>query len=109
MTGRPLARHTPSLWNVAFSPVLLWDGRASSLEDQVRFPVEHADEMGSTLAAAARRLAAEPSYVRAFAEAFPRRPDVAPDNIAKALAAYERARVSPPTRFDRWVAGRPMP
>ena len=106
VTGRPLQRHTPSLWNVAFSPVLFWDGRASSLEDQVRFPVEHADEMGSTLAAAARRLAADASYVRAFAEAFPRSPEVAPGNIAKALAAYERTLVSPPTRFDRWVAGK---
>ena len=101
-----MQRHTPSLWNVAFSPVLFWDGRASSLEDQVRFPVEHADEMGSTLAAAARRLAADASYVRAFAEAFPRSPEVAPGNIAKALAAYERTLVSPPTRFDRWVAGK---
>jgi cytochrome c peroxidase len=106
VTGRPLARHTPSLWNVAFSPVLFWDGRASSLEDQVRFPVEHADEMGSTLAAAARRLVADASYVRAFAEAFPHSPEVTPDTIAKALAAYERTLVSPPTRFDAWVAGK---
>jgi cytochrome c peroxidase len=105
VTGKPLARHTPSLWNVAFSPVLFWDGRASSLEDQVRFPVEHADEMGSSLAAAARRLAADASYARAFAEAFPVSPEVGPDNIARALAAYERTLVSPPTRFDRWVAG----
>jgi cytochrome c peroxidase len=106
VTAKPLARHTPSLWNVAFSPVLLWDGRASSLEDQVRFPVEHADEMGSSLAAAAQRLAADASYVRSFAEAFPLSPEVAPGNIAKALAAYERTLVSPPTRFDRWVAGK---
>jgi cytochrome c peroxidase len=106
ITGRPLARHTPSLWNVAFSPVLFWDGRASSLEDQVRFPVEHPDEMGSTLEAAAQRLARDETYVRAFAEAFPLSPEVSPGTIAKALAAYERTLVSPPTRFDRWVAGK---
>jgi cytochrome c peroxidase len=106
ITGRPLARHTPSLWNVAFSPVLLWDGRASGLEDQVRFPVEHPDEMGSSLEAAAQRLARDETYVRAFAEAFPLSPEVSPGTIAKALAAYERTLVSPPTRFDRWVAGK---
>jgi cytochrome c peroxidase len=106
VTGRPLARHTPSLWNVAFSPLLFWDGRASSLEEQVRFPVEHADEMGSTLNAAARRLAEDKSYVRAFAEAFPHSPEVSPDSIAKVLAAYERTLVSPATRFDLWVAGK---
>src|SRR5262245_64910488 len=32
VTGKPLARHTPTLWNVAWSPLLMWDGRASSLE-----------------------------------------------------------------------------
>ena len=49
VTGKPLVRHTPTLWNVAWSPLLFWDGRAASLEDQIRFPVEHPDEMGSTL------------------------------------------------------------
>jgi len=105
ITGKRLARHTPSLWNTAFSPLLFWDGRASSLEDQVRFPVEHADEMGSTLDAAAQRLAKDESYRTAFAAAFPASPDVASRTIAAALAAYERTLVSPPTRFDAWVAG----
>jgi cytochrome c peroxidase len=30
---------------------------------------------------------------------------MSPRTIAQALAAYERTLVSPPTRFDRWVAG----
>ncbi len=106
VTGKRLARHTPSLWNVAFNPLLFWDGRTSSLEDQVRFPVEHADEMGSTLDAAALRLAKDEGYTRAFAAAFPQRPEVSPRTIAAALAAYERTLVSPPTRFDAWVAGK---
>ena len=38
VTGKPLVRHTPTLWNVAWSPLLIWDGRASSLEDQVQLP-----------------------------------------------------------------------
>ena len=45
------------------------------------------------------------SYVRAFAEAFPADRASLPRNIAKALAAYERTLVSPPTRFDQWIAG----
>jgi cytochrome c peroxidase len=106
VTGKRLARHTPSLWNVAFSPLLFWDGRASSLENQVRFPVEHADEMGGTLAAATLRLANDESYRRAFAAAFPQSPEISPRTIAGALAAYERTLVSPPTRFDAWVAGK---
>jgi cytochrome c peroxidase len=105
ITGRPLRRHTPSLWNVAFSPLLFWDGRASSLEEQVRSPIEHPDEMGSTLAAAADRLRRRPDYVRDFRLAFPQDPQPSPQGIARALAAYERTLVSPPTRFDAFIAG----
>jgi cytochrome c peroxidase len=108
VTGRRLVRHTPSLWNVAWSPLLFWDGRASSLEDQIRFPIEHPDEMGSSLANALDRFSRHDSYVRAFAEAFPADdPHISPRTIAQAVAAYERTLVSPPTRFDRWVAGEP--
>ena len=106
VTNRRLARHTPSLWNVAWSPLLFWDGRAASLESQIRFPVEHPDEMGSSLENAVDRFDRHDSYVRAFAEAFPHAdPQISPRTIAQALAAYERTLVSPPTRFDRWVAG----
>ncbi len=105
ITGKRLVRHTPSLWNVALSPLLFWDGRAASLEAQVKFPVEHPDEMGDTLDNAAQRLARHASYQRDFAAAFPAAPKVTASNIARALAAYERTLVSPPTRFDQWVAG----
>ncbi len=98
MTGRRLARHTPSLWNVAWSPLLFWDGRASSLENQIRFPVEHPDEMGSSLENAVDRFSRHESYVRAFAQAFPRQdPQISPRTII--------ARRSPPTSA-RWCRRR---
>jgi cytochrome c peroxidase len=105
VTGKRLLRHTPTLWNVAFSPLQFWDGRAASLEAQVRFPVEHPDEMGDALENAVLRLSRHESYARQFAEAFPDDRKISPDNIARALAAYERTLISPPTRFDRWIAG----
>ena len=106
ITGKRLVRHTPSLWNVAFSPLLFWDGRAASLEEQVRFPVEHPDEMGDTLDNAVHRLRGMKATSATFAAAFPGRSRrFPPRTIARALAAYERTLVSPPTRFDRWVAG----
>lgn len=105
ITGKRLVRHTPSLWNVAFSPLLFWDGRAASLEEQVRFPVEHPDEMGDTLDNAVHRFARHESYERDFGVAFPDDPRISARNIARALASYERTLISPPTRFDQWVAG----
>ena len=105
ISGRRLRRHTPTLWNLAWSPLLFWDGRAGSLEAQVRFPVEHPDEMGDSLENAVLRLSRHDSYGRAFAAAFPDDPKINAGNVSLALAAYERTLVSPPTRFDAWIAG----
>ena len=72
--GRPLKRHTPTLWNLAWSSPVFWDGRARSLEEQVAGPIESPDEMAQPMAALVARLAADPATVRAFAEAFPEAP-----------------------------------
>ena len=103
--GRPLARHTPTLWNLAWAGPVFWDGRARSLEEQVAGPIVAPDEMAQPMGALVERLAADKSYARAFANAFPQDPRVSEDNLKKAIATYERTLVSPPTRFDRWTAG----
>jgi cytochrome c peroxidase len=103
--GRPLKRHTPTLWNLAWSSPVFWDGRARSLEEQVAGPVESPDEMAQPMAAVVARLSTDPAMVRAFAHAFPEAPRLDGANLAKAIATYERTFVSPDTRFDRWVAG----
>jgi cytochrome c peroxidase len=103
--GRPLKRHTPTLWNLAWASPVFWDGRARSLEEQVAGPIESPDEMAQPIAAVIARLAADPATVRAFAEAFPEDPRLDGANLAKAITTYERTFVSPDTRFDRWIAG----
>jgi cytochrome c peroxidase len=102
---RQLARHTPTLWNLAWAAHVFWDGRARSLEEQVAGPIESPDEMGQVMGVLVKRLRADPAMVRAFAEAFPGTPDISRDTVAKAIATYERTLVSPATRFDRWIAG----
>ncbi len=103
--GRPLKRHTPGLWNLAWAATVFWDGRARSLEEQVAGPIEASDEMGQPVASLTTLLAADPAYSRPFAAAFPKEPSVSAQNLAKAIATFERTLVSPPTRFDRWIEG----
>jgi cytochrome c peroxidase len=103
--GRPLARHTPTLWNLAWAGPVFWDGRARSLEEQVSGPITAPDEMAQPLDRLIARLRADRAYQRAFARAFPRDPRVSEDNLRKAIATYMRTLVSPVTRFDRWVEG----
>ena len=107
VTGKPLRRHTQSLWNAAWGRAFFWDGRAPTLEAQVKGPLEDPDEMGQNMEISSEKLRADPSYVSAFAAAFPGEATITPDLIMKSLAAYERSLVSPPTRFDRWIAGDP--
>jgi len=105
LTGEPLPRNTPSLWNVAWSPVLHWDGIVTSLETQARRPIEHPRELAGSWPAIVASLERDTGIAALFARAFPESPLVSMDTITRALAAFERSLVSPPTRFDRWVAG----
>jgi cytochrome c peroxidase len=90
--GRALARHTPTLWNLAWAGPVFWDGRARSLEEQVAGPITAPDEMAQPMAPLIARLAKDKTYAQVFAKAFPKEPRVSEDNLRK-------------TRFDRWVEG----
>lgn len=106
-TRRALRRHTPTLWNLAWVPALFWDGRSGSLEEQVWGPITHPDEMASAPEVVTRALAKDKDYLGLTRLAFPGETQLTPELIAQALAAYERTLVSPPTRFDAWIAGDP--
>jgi cytochrome c peroxidase len=103
--GTPLKRNTPALWNLASGRSFSWDGRAPSLEAQVAIPIAARDEMAGDWAEIVRRLKADTGLAAQFAAAFPQEPAVSQATVVKALAAYVRSLVSPPTRFDAWIEG----
>lgn len=103
-SGRPLLRTTPSLLNVGLLPRLFWDGRVSTLEEQVQYPILGPAEMGTTKLEAERAVEAAPEYSRLFAEAFGS--DVITfDRIVMAIVAFERSLSSVDTPFDRYTGG----
>ncbi|MFO1147401.1 MAG: cytochrome c peroxidase [Alsobacter sp.] len=108
IAGTPLARNTPHLWNLAWGETFFWDGRAGSLEAQARGPIENPLEMGQDLEVATRLMAGDEALRRHFAEAFPGESGPAAGQVLRALAAWERTLVSPPTRFDRFAEGDPV-
>lgn len=105
VSGGDLQRNTPSLWNLAWSRSYFWDGRAPSLEAQVRAPIESPEEMGGDWPAILARLEADAGLVQRFRAVFGNEPPVSRETVAKALAAYVRSLVSPPTRLDAWIEG----
>jgi len=100
---KSLRRNTQSLLNVGFYPLLFWDGRARSLEEQALAPIESADEMHQDLHALERELNAVPGYRSRFQSVFST--DVTRRGIAQALAAFQRTLVSRRSPFDRYLLG----
>jgi cytochrome c peroxidase len=101
--GTKLTRNTPTTLNVALLPVLTWDGRAASLEEQALGPIQAKDEMNQDLDELERELQAVPGYARQFNEVFDA--PVRRDGIAKALAAFQRTLVTRRSPLDRYLSG----
>lgn len=104
--GQPGGRNAPTVWNAAYHSSQFWDGRAATLEDQAKGPVTNPVEMGMPdLAAAVGRLKAIPGYRPLFERAFGPGDTITADNMARAIAAYERTLVTPNSPYDRYVKG----
>jgi cytochrome c peroxidase len=101
-----LRRNAPSLYNVAFRPRLLWDGRETELEEQTLTPLFAEDEMSADRETLLAELASIPAYAARFEDAFPEDPRVSIENLAAALSAYERTFISDRATYDAYVEGR---
>jgi cytochrome c peroxidase len=102
--GSILARRTPTVLNAAWLELMMWDGRAATLEEQALGPIVAAGEMNLPIDEAVARLEAADDYRALFAAAFPGE-GITAANLGKAIATYERTVVSGMAPFDRWVAG----
>ena len=99
--NRQTRRNVPSLLNVAFRPLLRWDGYASSLENFVKYPMSGHNEMNfHYLDQAVDRLRQSQPYRDAFAQAFQSR-EIDFAQVELALATYMRTLVSGNSPFDR--------
>ncbi len=105
--GQRGGRGSPTVWNSAFHTVQFWDGRAASLEEQAKGPLTNPIEMGMpNHDAVMARVKTIPGYVAMFKAAFPKDADpVTIDNLAKAIASFERTLITPDSAFDLYKRG----
>lgn len=101
---KKLSRATPTILNTAFQPLLMWDGRKNSLEQQALGPIEAPGEMNMPLDELIRRLNGIKGYKVLFERAYPGEP-ISTDTVGKALASFERTILSTPAPFDAWRKG----
>lgn len=99
-------RNTPTVLNSGFLGAQFWDGREPDLEGQALGPIEASIEMAMDLDQALERLYEFDLYQEKFAEAYPDDSDpINADNLAKALASFQRTLNTPNSPFDRYLRG----
>jgi cytochrome c peroxidase len=105
--GQKGTRKAPSFTNQAWTlyPHFFWDGRADSLEAQALGPIANPIEMGNTHEAMIATLTKIQGYRPYFKEAFGS-DEISKERVAKAIADYERTRMSGNSPWDRWKSNR---
>jgi len=98
-------RNAMALENLAWKNSFFWDGRATTLREQVLQPIQNPVEMHETLSNAVAKIAADRDYRRLFANAFSS-PAITADRMARALEQFLLVQVSDDSKFDRVMAGR---
>ena len=99
--NKQLPRSSPTLWNIGYHKEFYWDGRSPSLEKQALAAWTGAN-MGAKVDEIAAKLNALQGYRGQFQKVFGG--DATPDNIVKAIAAFERTIISGNTA---WTGRKP--
>lgn len=99
-------RNAPTVLNAAFFNLQFWDGRATGLEEQAQGPIQAGVEMAMPADLAVQRIASIEGYLPYFEAAFPGEENpITFDNIAKAIATFERTLITPDDGLDRYLRG----
>jgi len=104
--GEQGTRNSPTVLNAGWQDSQFWDGRAEDLVEQAKGPILNPIEMGmpdeKTVENKIRGIS---QYQKAFAKVFPNdKPAITYQNIAEAIAAFERTLITP-SRFDDFMKG----
>jgi cytochrome c peroxidase len=104
--GKRGDRNSPTTLNAGFHHAQFWDGRAATLEEQAKGPVLNPVEMGMPdETEVLKRLRDHQEYPGLFKAAFGgETQSVSYDNMARAIAAFERTLITR-DRFDDFLKG----
>lgn len=100
-TANPHHLNSPTVYNSVFNTTQFWDGRSKNLADQAKGPIESEPEMATPARLAVSKISSLPEYVAEFKKVYGK---VNFDNIADAIANFERTLITP-SRFDKFLQG----
>lgn len=96
------SRNTPSAMNLEQRFFFFHDGRAESLEEQAKGPIQNPVEMNLPLSVAIDKLKRHKQYDAFFVKLFKRRATI--EDMTTAIAAYESTLETADTPFDDFMA-----
>lgn len=96
--------NSPTVYNAVFNVVQFWDGRDATLEAQAKGPIQNPVEMAILDKDVEKVLNSIPAYKKEFQSVFKSKGNVTFDQVALAIAAFERTLVTP-SRFDKFMNG----
>ena len=104
--GEQGTRNSPTVLNSGWQDSQFWDGRAEDLVEQAKGPILNPIEMGMPdEQTVEKKIRGIVEYRNEFARAFPGdEPAITYQNIAEAIAAFERTLITP-GRFDDFMQG----
>lgn len=104
--GKEGTRNSPTVLNAGYHFVQFWDGREPDLKAQAKGPILNPVEMAMPdEKAVEKKISAVKEYKEMFAKAYPNdKNTITYDNIANAIAAFERTLISK-SRFDDYMNG----
>lgn len=100
--GRLGTVNAPTILNAGLNFVQFWDGRASSLVEQIEGPIHDENEMHSSWPKIVERLGIDESYSKSFDKLFD--DGISSNNIKAAIVAFENSLLTP-SPFDAFLAG----
>lgn len=101
MNGKTGDRNAPSCMNQSARIFQFWDGRNETLEEQALGPIENPVEMNFPVSELINRLYRHKQYMAFFDKIYGEKPNR--NNIAKAIAAFERTLETEDTPFDDYM------
>ncbi|HEX5149973.1 MAG TPA: cytochrome c peroxidase [Parafilimonas sp.] len=100
-----LLRNTPGLLYAGMQYMQFWDGRVSSIEEQVKTVLKNAREMGSSEDIIVERLQKDTAYINAFKNGWPDDPGITLAHVAASLSIYVRSLAPFSSAFDEYLEG----
>lgn len=101
--GKQGLRNSPTIFNAALNSLQFWDGRATSLEEQLDGPINNPVEMASNWEQVVAKIKADKDYRQSFSDLYT--DGITRNNIKNAISTFERSLITTNSPFDQFQRG----